>query len=63
MLRQIYSTKEESDMLLLMRSVFKLSGMATGLREAKEWRERKKRGWLEKTEVFGNTKSTTTTKQ
>ena len=42
LLQHICSTKEESDMLLLMRSVFKLSGMATGLREAKEWREGEK---------------------
>ena len=50
MLQQICSTKEESDILPLLRSVFNLIGMTTGLHEAKERIEREKRHRLEKTE-------------
>ena len=46
---------QESDIILLLRSVFDFIGKATGLREAKDWIEREKRGRLGKTEGLGNT--------
>ena len=61
LLQHICSTKEESDIFLLWRSVFNFIGMATGLREAKEWIEREKRDRLWKTDGLRNTKSTMNT--
>ena len=56
MLQQICSTKEESDTLLLLRSVFNLHGMATELGEANVWKERAKRSRSGKTDGLGNMK-------
>ena len=55
LLQHICSTKEESDIFLLWRSVFNFIGMATGLHEAKEWIER------EKGDRLTTTTTTTTT--
>ena len=58
--QHICSKKEESDILLLLRSVFSFIGMATGLHEAEEWVEREKRDRLGETDGLGSMKSTKT---